>query len=95
MKSVNDVATKCDNIAENCSGEVAESCYHNINNKYKNNYNYNYNYKKIAPVPKWLEDPSLCEAKLATPEEQAEMEELLKEFKKQRGVKFMIGGKYL
>ena len=82
MKSVNDVATKCDNIAENCSGEVAESCYHNINNKYKNNYNYNYNYKKIAPVPKWLEDPSLCEAKLATPEEQAEMEELLKEFKK-------------
>ena len=79
MKSANDVATKCDDIAENCSQEVAESCYHNINNKYKNNYKYNY--KKIAPVPKWLEDPSLCEAKLATPEEQAEMEELLKEFK--------------
>lgn len=80
MKSANDVATKCDDIAENCSQEVAESCYHNINNKYKNNNKYNY--KKIALVPKWLEDPSLCEAKLATPEEQAEMEELLKEFKK-------------
>lgn len=74
MKYANDVATKCDDIAENCSQEVAESCYHNINNKY--------NYKKIAPVPKWLEDPSLCEAKLATSEEQAEIEELLKEFKK-------------
>lgn len=80
MKTANDVATKCDDIAENCSGEVAESCYHNINNKYKNNYKYNY--KKITPVPKWIEDPSLCKMKLATPEEQAEMEELLKEFKK-------------
>ena len=35
MKSANDVATKCDDIAENCSQEVAESCYHNINNKYR------------------------------------------------------------
>ena len=75
MKPANDVATKCDNIAENCSEKVAESRYHNINNKYK------YNNKKIAPVPNWIEDPSLCEEKLATLEEQAEMEELLKEFK--------------
>lgn len=79
MKPANDVATECDNIAENCSEKVAESCYHNINNKYKNNYKYNS--KRIAPVPNWIEDPSLCEAKLATPEEQAEIEELLKEFK--------------
>ena len=80
MKPANKVATNCEVVAENCSEEVAESCHHNINNKYKNKYKYNY--KKYAPVPKWLEDPSLCEAKLATPEEQAEMEELLKEFKK-------------
>lgn len=79
MKSANNVATNCEDAAENCSQKVAESCYHNINNKYKNNYKYNY--KKIAPVPKWIENPSLCEPKLATPEEQAEMEELLKEFK--------------
>ena len=25
-------------IEENCEIDVAESCYHNINNKYKNNY---------------------------------------------------------
>ena len=80
IKPANNVAKKCQDVAENCSNGVAESCYHNINNKYKNNNKYNY--KKIAPVPKWLEDPSLCEAKLATPEEQAEIEELLKEFKK-------------
>ena len=79
MKPANDVAIKCDDIAENCNKEVAESCYHNINNKYKNNYKYNN--KRIAPVPKWIEDPSLCEAKLATPEEQAEMEKLLKKLK--------------
>lgn len=79
MKLANDVATKCDDVAENRSEKVAESCYHNINNKYKNNYKYNN--KRIVPVPNWIEDPSLCEAKLATPEEQAEIEELLKEFK--------------
>lgn len=79
MKPEAYVATKCDDIAEICSVKVAESCYHNINNKYKNNYKYNN--KRIAPVPNWIEDPSLCEEKLATPEEQAEIEELLKEFK--------------
>lgn len=41
-----------------------------------------------------VEDPSLCKENLATPEELAEIEELLKEFKN-GGVKFMIGGKYL
>ena len=61
IKPANDVAKECDNIAE--------SCYHNINNKYKNNYEYNN--KRIVPVPNWTEDLSLCEVKLATPKEQA------------------------
>lgn len=79
MKSANDVATKCDNIAENRSEKVAETCYYNINNKNKNNYKSNY--KKNAVLPKWIENPNLCEPKPATPVEQNEMEELLREFK--------------
>jgi len=79
VKPANDVAKKCQDVAENCSSEVAESCYHNINNKYKNNNKYNY--KKITPVPKWIDDPSLCVAEPTTEEERTELEELLKEFK--------------
>ena len=78
-KPANDVAKKCQDVAENCSEGVAESCYHNINNEYKNNNKYNY--KKITPVPKWIDDPSLCVAEPTTEEERAELEELLKEFK--------------
>lgn len=65
-----------DAIANNCSKMVAENCYHNINNKYKNKYIKN---KEI--VPYWLEHPEVCKSDLATPEEIAEMDELLKEFK--------------
>ena len=41
-------------------------------------------------VPYWLEHPEVCKSDLATPEEIAEMDELLKEFK-QRGEMFMKG----
>ena len=63
-------------VANNRSQRVAESCYHNINNKYKNKYIKN---KEI--VPYWLEHTEVCKSDLATPEEIAEMDELLKEFK--------------
>jgi len=79
IKPANDVVNKRQDVAKNCSSEVAESCYHNINNKYKNNNKYNY--KKITPVPKWIDDPSLCVAEPTTEEERTELEELLKEFK--------------
>lgn len=46
--------------------------------KRKNN---NMNTKIVAPIPIWMEHPELCKEDLATPEEQAEMAELLKEFK--------------
>ena len=39
------------------------------------------NNKRVAPIPIWMEHPELCQGNLATPEEQAEMTELLKEFK--------------
>ena len=41
----------------------------------------NINNKRVAPIPIWMEHPELCQGNLATPEEQAEMTELLKEFK--------------
>ena len=37
--------------------------------------------KTVAIVPYWLEHPEVCKSDLATPEEIAEMDELLKEFK--------------
>ena len=79
IKPANNIAKKCQDGGENCSNEVAESCYHNINNKNKKNNKYNY--KKITPVPKWIDDPSLCVAEPTTEEERRELEELLKEFK--------------
>ena len=45
---------------------------------------YNINNKRVAPIPIWMEHPELCEMELATPEEQAEMEELLKEYKERK-----------
>ena len=41
----------------------------------------NINNKRVAPIPIWMKHPELCQGNLATPEEQAEMTELLKEFK--------------
>lgn len=46
--------------------------------KRKNN---NINNKRVAPIPIWMEHPELCQEDLATPEEQEEMANLLKEFK--------------
>ena len=44
----------------------------------------NINNKIVAPIPIWMENEELCKENLATPEEQAEMEELLKEFKERK-----------
>ena len=65
-------------VANNRSQMVAESCYHNINNKYKNKYN---KFKKEEIVPYWMEHPEVCKSSLASPEEIEEMEKLLSEFK--------------
>ena len=60
-------------VANNRSQRVAESCYHNINNKYKNKYN---KFKKEEIVPYWMERPEVCTSKKASKEEIEEIEEI-------------------
>lgn len=68
-------------IEENCEIDVAESCYHNINNKYisdkidktKNRI------KRKKSLPYWFEHPESIKKVEATKEEQEEMERLLNE----------------
>lgn len=60
-------------VANNRSQRVAESCYHNINNKYKNKYN---KFKKEEIVPYWMERPEVCTSKKASKEEIEEKEEI-------------------
>lgn len=72
-------------IEENCEIDVAESCYHNINNKYKNNYisdkidKTKNRIKRKESLPYWFEHPESIKKVEATKEEQEEMERLLNE----------------
>ena len=73
-------------IEKNCNTTIAETCDHNINNKYKNNIFDKYDktkqqFKKEGIVPEWLVNPELTKKVDCTPEEIAELEELFKEFK--------------
>ncbi len=65
-------------VAETCYDEVAKNCDHKRNNRKENNNKY----KKVEPVPYWLEHPKVCKEAPMTEEEIAEMDELMKEFKK-------------
>lgn len=69
------------NIANNCNSKVEENCDHNINSNNKNKYKKYNNFKYEEPVPYWMSHPEVCKSEPASLEEQAEMEELLKEFK--------------
>ena len=50
------VPTKPNKNENNCTNGIAESCYHNINNKYKNKYIN----KKEDSIPYWMEHPEVC-----------------------------------
>ena len=50
------VPTKPNKKENNCTNGIAESCYHNINNKYKNKYIN----KKEDSIPYWMEHPEVC-----------------------------------
>lgn len=68
--------------ATDCSNEYATNCNYNINKEYKREYsNKLKRFKQKGIVPKWMENPDLCKEKPASPEEIAEMEEMLKDFK--------------
>lgn len=71
-----------DEGATDCSNDSAIDCDHNINNKYKKEYNNKFKkFKREGIVPYWMEHPEVCKDDPASPEQIAEMEELLKEFK--------------
>jgi len=57
----------------NNQNEVGYIAGHNNKNKYKNDN------KRKSSIPKWMEDPSLCQSQKATPEEQAEMQRIIDE----------------
>ncbi|MDO4995977.1 MAG: helix-turn-helix domain-containing protein [Bacilli bacterium] len=67
------VPTKPNEKENNCNHSVAESCYHNINNKY--------NKKKSGEnIPYWMEHPEVCTNEETTPEDIEELNRLLEEF---------------
>jgi len=63
-----------DNVAKKCNNTVAESCYHNINSKYKNKYK--------EEKPKWMIHPELCKEQKASKEEIKNLKEKLKKISK-------------
>ena len=66
-------------VANNCSNVVAETCNHNINNKYKNEYKKINKFKREGIVPYWMEHPEVCKSDPMTEEESEEFEKELKE----------------
>lgn len=64
---------------KNCSSGVAESCYHNINNKYKKEYN------NKSSLPYWMDNPECIKKKIPNEEEMKEFDELLDEFNDEEG----------
>jgi len=63
-----------DNVAKKCNNTVAESCYHNINSKYKNKYK--------EEKPKCMIHPELCKEQKASKEEIKNLKEKLKKISK-------------
>lgn len=70
------VPTKPNKNENNCTNGIAESCYHNINNKYKNKYIN----KKEDSIPYWMEHLEVCTNEETTSEEIEELNRLLEEF---------------
>lgn len=69
-------------VEEFCSDELEDSCYHNINNKYKKEYINKLNkFKREGTVQKWIENPELCKEDPASSEEIEQIEKLFKKFK--------------
>ena len=58
---------------------VAETCDHNINNKYKNEYKKINKFKREGLVPYWMEHPEVCKSDSMTEEESEAFEKELKE----------------
>lgn len=70
-----------DESATDCSNEYATDCDYNIKNNYKNEYSNKFKkFKREGIVPHWMEHPEVCKPNPASPEEIAEMEEMLKKF---------------
>ena len=73
------IPTKVANqVAKNCDDMVAETCNHNINNKYKNEYKKINKFKREGIVPYWMEHPEVCKSDPMTKEEIIEFEKELK-----------------
>ena len=66
-------------VAKNCDDMVAETCDHNINNKYKNEHKKINKFKREGIVPYWMEHPEVCKSSDASLEEQAEMQKAIDE----------------
>lgn len=66
-------------VAKNCEDAVAETCDHNINNKYKNEYKKIHKFKREGLVPYWMEHPEVCKSDPMSEEEVVEFEKELKE----------------
>ena len=66
-------------VAKNCEDVVAETCDHNINNKYKNKYKKINKFKREGIVPYWMEHPEVCKSDPMTEEESEAFEKELKE----------------
>ena len=66
-------------VAKNCNDMVAETCDHNINNKYKIEYKKINKFKREGIVPYWMEHPEVCKSDPMTEEESEAFEKELKE----------------
>lgn len=66
-------------VANSCSDVVAETCDHNINNKYKNEYKKINKFKREGIVPYWMEHPEVCKSDPMTEEESIEFDKQLDE----------------
>ena len=73
------IPTKVANqVANNCSDVVAETCDYNINNKYKNKYKTINIFNREGIVPYWMEHPEVCKSNPMSEEEVVEFEKELK-----------------
>ena len=76
------IPTKVANqVAKNCDDMVAETCNHNINNKYKNEYKKINKFKRERIVPYWMEHPEVCKSDSMTEEESIEFDKQLDEIR--------------
>ncbi len=76
------IPTKVANqVAKNCDDMAAETCDHNINNKYKNEYKKINKFKREGIVPYWMKHPEVCKSDPMTEEESIEFDKQLDEIR--------------